>query len=294
MRTRGKNTWRRGLEGSGVNMGYVVRVLMSTGLCGVFASSAVATDLTIEDVEINIDGVLTDIGDITVTVQSPGGGHATMEGTFTVDPAYDFLCDWIEFHWVQILVDDDCPIPWAGGGPPAIPPAFVDPPSGGWAGQWADAEPWYWDVTGPTNTGLHESEHTIICQTYDTEDTKTPCTPPPANWVLGFRTWLAGKTADNELCLIRGFEWARTAAAPGFAGPTNLGVPGAAHAQEVSTALTRGGIAGWTVNSKCDVTCEEPTVPIPTPAVSEWGLFALTLTLLTAITIKFGRRRKTA
>jgi len=47
------------------------------------------------------------------------------------------------FNWYQVVVWDPNPPHAAGGSVPTVP--YVDPPPGGYDGQWGDRLPWYWD-----------------------------------------------------------------------------------------------------------------------------------------------------
>jgi hypothetical protein len=234
------------------------------------ATPAGAVTVTINDVNTNVNGALTDIGTISVTIPGPNN---FMEATFTVDPEDQYLCAWTDFHWVQIIVHDDCPATVAGA-VPAFP--VVDTPANGWdymyndldfppdgiqadervpgnttGPEWnddaTDTQPWYL-------TAQEENTKNNICQTYDIWDTKSDCDPADGNpWVIRFRTWLVARTPVGGMCLIRGFEWAKTEDGLNQ-GPTDLGAPTVAHATQVGNALTNGGIAGWAVGSKCNIT----------------------------------------
>jgi len=235
---------------------------------GVFVGSIV-----IRDVKVNLKGVETDVGDITVTlIQNPANPPYAMDATFDIADAYKNLRQWTKFHWFQIVIDDDCP-PTFNGLLPAIP--YVDPPFKGWDYQRPPGDddlPWYW------NAAEEARKDTIqINRTWDTKGrckscsiSGTPCSNDvgcprgevcsfpihPGPWMIRFRTWLVAETATTrQFSLIAGFEWARRDT--GWVGPVDLAPLTQEHVDQAETALKNAGFlergAEWSVNRQCSI-----------------------------------------
>ncbi len=215
--------------------------------------------LSLPDCDINIQGVSTDIGDISVTLNTVGGQNV-MSATFNLDPNFQFLTDWMEFHWVQAITQDDCPARYFGA---VLPFPQVDPPCDGWDymyldgaartmpnlaipnfGWFIDCLPWYYNAVG-------EAANNNVGMNYDISDAPGKC--PDAGRTT-WTTWLVAKTDNtNSFCLIAGFEWSISTAGNTL---VTKGAPNAGDATTVSNSLTNGSITGWTVGPKCNVDCK--------------------------------------
>jgi len=218
-------------------------------------------------------------------------GH-TMSATFTLDPGQAFLCDWYDFHWVQIITQDDCKAKVAGVA--ASLPA-VDTPAHGWDYMYNDLDvppdgiqadervasntndstwdddavdtlPWY-------HTAPEEATDFTDCDKYPIDDTPGNC---PAAGRTTFETYLVAraKGSTTSFCLLAGFEWSVSTA--GNTGPTEITIDAAAGTR-VQSGLGNGSIAGWTSSGTCLLTCL-PIVGAPTlgpVGVVLLGLFVL-------------------
>lgn len=238
-----------------------------------------ANDITITDCRMTLNGMAVDVGNLTATV-SVIPGH-TMSATFTTTPGIDWLCDCIEFHWVQIITQDDCPATYEGAW---MPMPIVDAPEDGWDymyfdveqrtdpnfgipryGWYIDAEPWVYSEVGQAGTS-------VACSTYSMSDSPSFCMVH--HGAVHFQTWLVVEVGPRTMGLIAGYAW--SVCDLGNTGPVDLGPPTDLHALEVATALETGFIEGWTVQPGANVTCMTGV-----PGISGIALAALVVILVT-------------
>lgn len=212
---------------------------------------------TIADVIVNLNGVLTDIGDIEATHAPDATNTATiMSASFTLAPAHARLKNWLSFHWVQAITADACPATYA-----ARPLAFpqLDPPLDGWDymyagpgranpitaipnfGWFLDDKPWYWNATG-------EGANFVPGVQYDVSDVPTHC---GAGGATTFKTWLVAEGPGKTFCLIRGFGWTISSIAGNRVAATDLGAPTPAQAAEIAAALGSSQFVGWSCDAGC-------------------------------------------
>ncbi len=225
----------------------------------------------IMDAIVKIDGVPTDIGDIEACVETPSEIPEidTMTVDFTLDSNFVDLCDDVEFHWFQVVINDDCPPLSAVTGVPAGTP-YVDPPDGGYVGEMWDPLPWYDQVGADW----------CVCQDCDTIDTKSVCALP-LPWAIRFRTWLVAHVpGTTEFCLIAGFEWARTDPESGeISGPTDLGTPTPGHVFQANAALANAdsGFGEWTAKRQCELPpCVSEVLDADVPGIACQATIKLT------------------
>jgi len=122
------------------------------------------------------------------------------------------------FNWYQVVVRDNDPPKDAYGN--QLTPPYVDPPPGGYQGQWADDLPWYWDEGTPPKPGdpryeEYEPVYDLVNQLSDTNGdgindklnfADFPWGPPGTS--LEFNTWLVSLNADGSLHSYHGgFAW---------------------------------------------------------------------------------------
>lgn len=150
-----------------------------------------------------------------ITVNAGGGGvsggfTSTVGGPPPTLAAAAAACGEDHFNWYQIVTADNKPPKDAGGNQiPVPPPAYVDPPPGGYSNQWADQLPWYWDETKPApGTPNYDPNLQLSAQT--TADTLKFSDFPggAANTNLSFATWLVSLNADGSFhSWHEGFTW---------------------------------------------------------------------------------------
>jgi hypothetical protein len=141
-------------------------------------------------------------------------------------------CGEDHFNWYQIVTADNHPPRDAAGNPiPVPPPAYVDPPPGGYSNQWADRLPWFWDEVRPP-PGTPNFEPDLQLSANVTANILYFADGPTSGFRdtrLSFATWLVSENADGSLVDFHcGFTWSWTAAAgagqpaliPNCAGPT--------------------------------------------------------------------------
>jgi hypothetical protein len=200
-----------------------------------------------------------------------------MEATFTLDPAASVLCEWYEFHWIQVIDSDDCSAQVAGVDQPF---SQLDPPKYGWdymyndtdgnpgigAGdrnpgggaptasdpQFADdindTDPWY-------HTASEEDTDFDICDTYPINDCPAYCDPPGKT---SFSTYLVATPkygSSKQICVLAGYTWSLDNR-PGHAdAPPAPLVIDDIEKGNVNQALGHGGMTGWHADADCDLTC---------------------------------------
>ncbi len=135
------------------------------------------------------------------------------------------------FNWFQVVVRDNMP-PNDANGNPLVPP-YVDPPPGGYQGQWADNLPWYWDEGPPPKPGEpgfenYDPAYDLSSNLVDTNDDGVadklnfedfPWGPEGTS--LEFNTWLVSLNADGSLHSWHGgfaWTWDRPASGGGGGG----------------------------------------------------------------------------
>lgn len=122
------------------------------------------------------------------------------------------------FNWFQVVLADNDPPTDAAGNP--LTPPYIDPPPGGYPGQWGDDLPWYWDEGTPPKPGDpgfqdYDPAYDRTSQEVDTNNDAVidklnfadfPNGPVPTN--LEFVTFLVSLNADGSLhSLHGGFTW---------------------------------------------------------------------------------------
>jgi hypothetical protein len=112
------------------------------------------------------------------------------------------VCCVDHFNWYQIVVHDDQP-------PPPWKAPYIDPPKGGYDGDWHDKLPWFWDEgldypRGYYLPGLRKyNEFDDIFNFSD-----GPVNPGKQNVTVTFKVWLVGVDKDNKLVSwFNGFTW---------------------------------------------------------------------------------------
>jgi hypothetical protein len=161
----------------------------------------------------------TQVGSIDVGVSPDGtgivGGFTSSYGDPNSLDAAAKKCGEHHFNWYQVVTSDNDPPTLPDGSKP-VPP-YIDPPTGGYSGQWADGLPWYWDEGEPPPPGtpgfepgyhLHDNltdkNGDGINDTLDFVD--YPYGPPPTH--VTFETWLVSCNADGSLHSFHGgFSW---------------------------------------------------------------------------------------
>lgn len=113
-------------------------------------------------------------------------------------------CGEDHFNWYQVVVTDNGKAKDAKGN--ALNALYVDPPPGGYLGQWEDNLPWYWNETlGPGQTKTELSTKTTANK-LGFSDT------PSSSGNITFKTWLVSLNADSSFhSWHEGFDWTYTA-----------------------------------------------------------------------------------
>lgn len=133
------------------------------------------------------------------------------------------------FNWFQVVVKDEPP----AGRPPGQTPPYIDPPSGGAWGQWADSKPWYFDEETPPEPHPPGYEPRYHWENpYNNRDTDGDGTLDtfwyedfpygPVGTDLEFYTWLVSCNADGSLHSFHGgfnWTWKRGSVLCDIAGP---------------------------------------------------------------------------
>ena len=161
----------------------------------------------------------TQVGTIDVGVTPGGdgivGGFTSTHGDPASLDAAAKKCGEHHFNWFQVVVADTNP-PNGADGTPMVPP-YVDPPPGGYQGQWADGLPWYWDEgddpepgTPGFEDGYHLDDNLVDTNGDGVKDklgfADYPYSPPPTH--VEFKTWLVSCNADGSLHSFHGgFSW---------------------------------------------------------------------------------------
>lgn len=191
---------------------FPVRILKLTSyvlLCGI-CTYAYAAPVVIP---INCNG--NPVGNISVDVSGDstgvtGGFTSTVGGPPATLAAAAAACGEDHFNWYQIVTADNKPPKDAGGNQiPVPPPAYVDPPPGGYSNQWADNLPWYWDETQPA-AGTPNYDPGLQLSAQTTADTLKFSDFPggAAGTNLSFATWLVSLNADGSFhSWHEGFTW---------------------------------------------------------------------------------------
>jgi hypothetical protein len=227
------------------------------------------------------------LGTITATVVDGTGaggngtpvGSSRMDATMTINnPAVlnSGIFECMNLHWVQEIYYDDCPVTYMGVAPPVGAYSIIDPPNGGWDymyndgaartqpnlaipnyGWFIDNKPWYYNDVG-------ERANTTYYQSYSITDVPTDC---PANGITRFDTFLVAEShcacpgdpnslAPGQFLLLAGFAWT-IQNGNSYINSLQL-IPQQANADDINTALTNGGFAGYTAVVNKTITCCTP------------------------------------
>jgi hypothetical protein len=153
------------------------------------------------------------VGNISVDVSGTGisgGFKSSVGGPPATLAAAAAACHEDHFNWYQIVTADNFPPKDAKGNQiPVPPPAYVDPPPGGYSDQWADNVPWYWDETRPP-AGTSNFDPALQLSAQTTADTLKFSDFPggQAGTNLSFKTWLVSLKADSSFdSFHQGFSW---------------------------------------------------------------------------------------
>jgi len=218
--------------------------------------------LTIGNVSVTLNGRVQDIGDVRVRIIA-FPDRTSMQAYFVLDPKWAWVDSCVEFHWLQIIVDDAAPALYHGR-PTQFP--VVDPPADGWDymyrdagrtqprnevpnfGWFLDAQPWAFNSAG-------EAVNSIEGTGYAFADAPTN---PPGGAAVEFHTILVGTQPGSTTAeLIAGFDWRASSDFIRRSQPMDLGLPNPNEAGRVSQALGSGRITGWTVRDRCRITCAQ-------------------------------------
>jgi hypothetical protein len=229
---------------------------------------SLGADTIIIPADITIDGVPTRAGSIRAGLtENP---NSIMKAEFYMRDGFNDLCACYEFHWVQIIVADDCPAAVACS-IPNMP--VVDAPAYGWDYMYVDQdgsgcveaderypngipdEGWDEDIeeNEPWYSPAGEEAATFAeCDSYPIYDEPDFC-DDPADGETKFQTYLVlREKSTSAFCILAGFSWSIKDVADGNQGPTELEI-GEDDRTAVEQGLANGSIPGWTVSTDCEV-----------------------------------------
>ncbi|MBI1791259.1 MAG: hypothetical protein HYR60_27340 [Acidobacteria bacterium] len=137
-----------------------------------------------------------------------GGFTSTIGGPPPTQAAAAAKCGEDHFNWYQIVTATTAVGLVDNAGRPFGAP-FVDPPAGGFGGQWADNLPWYFDEYRPP-AGTAGFNPNFLTSTNTVGDTLSyfdfPGGPPGTRHT--FKTWLVSLNADSSFHSFHGgFSW---------------------------------------------------------------------------------------
>jgi hypothetical protein len=137
-------TAQRPVCGRAVFFRIIRRSVLRASLSIVFLAAAIPRSDG-STVYLDVDAGTEIVGHISVTddsqIEGIVGQFDAKAGTSLAQAAATLGVD--HFNWYQVVVWDPAPPPGGGGSVTTVP--YVDPPPGGYDGQWGDRLPWYWD-----------------------------------------------------------------------------------------------------------------------------------------------------
>ncbi len=181
----------------------------------------------------------------TIVVSTGAAGAPPLTGSFTLAAQYDWLDDWYDFRWINLVTAGPSP----GGPLPAIDPQIGQIAPGQLPNNLGDDRPYYfnegnWTANNPAGTHV-ERTGTIFTDAKGGHPNET---------VITFNTYLvaddvtAGGFPNQQFCILAGFSWTynqntQPANPPAIVIGALIPLPGTSVA-DITTALANAAGAG--------------------------------------------------